>query len=226
MPGGRKLKEIGETYEYACSYAQHSDSGDSVQESGRVINSAYEITLNLGHPTPPAEDSNRRELRSGRSHHMYPFYQASLPPTTSMTQRPSYIFGGGHKTSIWRQIAHTLEAIQKNAPTRPIWKGMVEANQLAADCIKTLRDTNWVENSQMSEDNLKEFLEFLFFEFHITEKTRRSSLALNFKPESKVVDFVSELKVKMQEQNSNMDITPAVAVPIQLAFKISHPCHY
>ncbi len=79
----------------------------------------------------------------------------------------------------------------------PIWDDMIKANQLATDCIKTLKDTNWVENSQMSEDNLKEFLEFLFYEFHIPEKARRSSLTLNFKPGSKVVDFVSELEVKM-----------------------------
>ncbi len=107
-----------------------------------------------------------------------------------MTQQPSYILGGGNKTSIGRQIAHTVEALQKNASTRPIWDGVVEANQLAADCIKTLKCTNWVGNSQMSEDNLREFLEFLFFEFHIPEETRRFSLASNFKPESKVVDFV------------------------------------
>ncbi len=74
---------------------------------------------------------------------------------------------------------------------------MIEANQLAADCIKTLKDTNWVKNSQISEENLKEFLEFLFYEFHIPEETLRSSFASNFKPESKVVDFVSELEVKM-----------------------------
>ncbi len=73
---------------------------------------------------------------------------------------------------------------------------MVEANQLAIDCLKSLKDINWVENSQMSEDNLKKFLEFLFYQFHIPEKARRSSLTLNFKPGPKVVDFVSELEVK------------------------------
>ncbi len=67
---------------------------------------------------------------------------------------------------------------------------MVEAKQLAIDCINSLKDTNWVENSQMSEGNLKKFLEFLFYQFHIPEEACRSSLILNFKPESKVVDFV------------------------------------
>ncbi len=77
MPDDRKLKKIGEAYKESCSYTPHSDSGDSVQESERLINSAYENTLNLGHPTPPA-DLNRRELRSGRSYHIIPSYQASL----------------------------------------------------------------------------------------------------------------------------------------------------
>ncbi len=98
MPGDGKLKKIGEAYEEACSYVPHSDSGDSVQESDRLINSAYENTLNLGHPTPPTENLNRRELRSGRSYHTIPQerdptppYQASLPTPTSMTQQPSHI---------------------------------------------------------------------------------------------------------------------------------------
>ncbi len=125
------------------------------------------------------------------------------------------IFGGGKKTSIVRRIAHTVEALQKNAFTKPIWDGMVEANQLATDCLKSLKDTNWAENGQMSEDNLKKFLEFLFYQVHIPEKARRSSLTLNFKPGAKVVDFVSELEIKMQEHHRAMGITPAVAAPIQ-----------
>ncbi len=59
-------------------------------------------------------------------------------------------FWGGNKTSIVRQTAHTVEALQKNASRKPIWDGMVEANQLATDCLKSLKDTNWVENGQMS----------------------------------------------------------------------------
>ncbi len=78
----------------------------------------------------------------------------------------------------------------------------------------------------MSEDNPKKFLEFLFNQFHIPEKARRSSLTLNLKPGSKVVDFVSELEVKMHEHHYNMDITPAVAPPIQSTSKTSTPCHY
>ncbi len=71
MPGDHKLKKLGEAFDEACSYTPHSDSGDSVQESEPLINSAYENTLNLGHPTPPA-DLNRRELGSGRFYHTIP----------------------------------------------------------------------------------------------------------------------------------------------------------
>ncbi len=99
----------GETYEYTSSCAPHSDSGDSEQESEGLINSAYENTLNLGHPTTPAEDLNRREVRPGRSYHTIPPCQASLPPPTSMTQQPSYILGGGNKTCIVSPIPHTVK---------------------------------------------------------------------------------------------------------------------
>ncbi len=72
MLGDHKLQKLGEAYNEACSPAMHSDSGDSVQESERLINLAYENTLNMGHPTPPAEDLNRKELKSGRSYHTIP----------------------------------------------------------------------------------------------------------------------------------------------------------
>ncbi len=62
-----------------------------------------------------------------------------------------------------------MEALQRNASTKPIWDGMIEANQLAIGCLKSLKDTNWVKNSQMSEDNLKKFLEFLLSVSHSRE---------------------------------------------------------
>ncbi len=62
--------------------------------------------------------------------------------------------------------------------------------------------------------------------FPIREKARRSSLTLNFRPGSEVVDSVSELEVKMQEHRRNMDITSAAAAPIQSTSKSSPPCYY
>ncbi len=98
MPGDDKLHKLGEAYKEACSPTTHSDSGDSVQESERLIDSAYENTLNLGHPSPTAEDLNRRELRSGRYYHTIPQereaippYQAPLPPPTNLTPQTTYI---------------------------------------------------------------------------------------------------------------------------------------
>ncbi len=58
-----------------------------MQESKRVINSAYESTVNQGHPTPPAGDLYRLELRSGHHYQTIPKerdfippYEAPLPP--------------------------------------------------------------------------------------------------------------------------------------------------
>ncbi len=272
-----------------------------MQDTERDINSAYENTVNQGHPTSPVEDLLRLELKPGYYYHTIsqeresiPPCEALLPPPTNMTGQTSHItatpmqvtpapirvipthisirqsswcgadyaarqfldlceaaivnssitedhdkitfirscllpgsrsllmmqssafasadIGTNHdafkKMFIFKiffrgkqnkhcQIAHIVETLQKNASTKPIWDGMIEANQLAIDCIKTLKDTKWVENSQMLEDNLKKCLEFLFYQLHIPEKARRSSLTLNFKPGSKVVDFVPELEVKI-----------------------------
>ncbi len=135
------------------------------------------------------------------------------------------IFGGGNKPSIVRQVAHTVESLQKNASTKPIWDGMVDANQLAQDCIKSLKDANWITNGQISENNLKKFLEFSYYFFQIPDKARRASLTLNFKPGGKLVDFVSDLEIKLQEHAQITDVKASVAAPIQSASKSSLLCY-
>ncbi len=47
---------------------------------------------------------------------------------------------------------------------------MVDANQLAKDCIKSLKDANWAANGQMSEENLRKFLEFFCYIFIFLKK--------------------------------------------------------
>ncbi len=98
MPGDTTLQKLGKAYKEACSPTTGKDSGDSLQESERVINSAYENTVNQGHPTPLAKDLNRRELRSSRYYHTVPqerdsipSYEAPLPPSTNMTEQTSHM---------------------------------------------------------------------------------------------------------------------------------------
>ncbi len=90
---------------------------------------------------------------------------------------------------------------------------MVDANQLPTDCSKSLKDANWVNNGQMSEDNLKKFLEFFWYFFHIPEKARRAFLTLNFKQGGKVLDLVSESEIKLREHTQITDGKTTVAAP-------------
>ncbi len=83
---------------------------------------------------------------------------------------------------------------------------MVEANQLAMDCIKSLKDANWVADGQMSKENFIRFLEFFCYIFHSLEKARRASLTLNFKPGGNVLDFVLDLEVKLQQHAKFTDV--------------------
>ncbi len=50
------------------------------------------------------------------------------------------VFDGGNEPSIVRQVAHTVDTLQKNASTKPVWDGLVEANQLSMDCLRSLKD--------------------------------------------------------------------------------------
>ncbi len=51
-------------------------------------------------------------------------------------------------------------------------------------------------------DNAKKFLEFLFYMFHVSGKTKRAAPNLSFKPENKMVDFVSSPETKLLQKNN------------------------
>ncbi|XP_050709962.1 uncharacterized protein LOC126994714 [Eriocheir sinensis] len=125
------------------------------------------------------------------------------------------IFGGGSKPSIVRQMAHTVESLQKNSSTKPIWDAMIEANQLAVDCVKSLEDALWLPGGCMQKHQVKTAFELFFYLFHISEKNRRSALPLAFKPSGKLVDFVSELEVKVQEHPHHQPLATAAALQAQ-----------
>ncbi len=126
------------------------------------------------------------------------------------------IFGGGNKPSIVRQVAQTVDTLQANASSKPLWDGMVIANQLAADCIKSLKDSHWIQGGQMSEGNVKKFLEFFSYTFLVPEKSRRAALTLNYKTGGKLVDFISDLEIKVQESPHNTDIKSEISAPVQV----------
>ncbi|XP_050724403.1 uncharacterized protein LOC127002464 [Eriocheir sinensis] len=134
------------------------------------------------------------------------------------------IFGGGSKPSIVRQMAHTVESLQKNSSTKPIWDAMIEANQLAVDCVKSLEDALWLPGGCMQKHQVKTAFELFFYLFHISEKNRRSALPLAFKPSGKLVDFVSELEVKVQEHPHHQPLAPAAA--LQAQSKASLTCSF
>ncbi len=68
----------------------------------------------------------------------------------------------------------------------------------------------------MSEGNVKNFFYFFSYTFLVPEKSRRAALTLNYKTERKLVDFISDLEVKVQESPHNTDIKSAIAAPVQV----------
>ncbi len=88
---------------------------------------------------------------------------------------------------------------------------MVGTNELANDCLKSLEESKWLVEGKLSKDNSKKFLEFLFYMFHVSGKTRRAALSLSFKTEGKVVDFVSDLENKLVEKSNSSELTADTA---------------
>ncbi len=62
---------------------------------------------------------------------------------------------------------------------------------------------------------MKTFLELFFYLFHTSEKNRRSALTLSFESRGTLVDFVSDLEVKVQVHTHNQPLAAAAAIQSQ-----------
>lgn len=93
--------------------------------------------------------------------------------------------------------------------------------------MKSLQEGNWLDTQEkISGDNHKRILGLMFYLFHIPEKTRKESLSLSFKSGSKLIDFISELDIKVQECTNNAEVKSTFAAPFQTKPKTHQRCLY
>ncbi len=92
------------------------------------------------------------------------------------------IFWGGPQHSVVKLVTHTVDKLQKNMFTCEIYDGLVGANQLAVESIKTLQDNDWTQGNNITLANMKLFLELLYYMFHIPQKARCVAWSLKIKP--------------------------------------------
>ncbi len=48
------------------------------------------------------------------------------------------VFGNGGRELLVKQVSHTVDTVQSKAASCPIWDALVDANQFANDCVKSL----------------------------------------------------------------------------------------
>lgn len=78
--------------------------------------------------------------------------------------------------------------------------------------MKSLQEGHWLDTQEkISGDNLKRILELMFYLFHIPEKTWKESISLSFKSGSKLIDFISELDIKVLERTNNAEVKSTFA---------------
>ncbi len=93
---------------------------------------------------------------------------------------------------------------------------MTEANQLAVDCVKSLEDALWMPQGSMQKQQVKTFLELFFFTYLTFQKRIGGQLLLwPSKPRGTLVDFLSDLEVKVQEHFHTQRTTAAAAMQSQ-----------
>ncbi len=115
------------------------------------------------------------------------------------------VFGGGPKTSLVKQIIHTVEKIRPKESSCSLWDGLVGASQLTNELMRSLEDSKWIAGNDYGKDHAKVIFELIFYISIISEKARLAALTLSFEPGDKVVDFITNLETKIMETNHHSD---------------------
>ena len=133
-----------------------------------------------------------------------------------MTRSKDFLknFGGGPKTSLVKQITHSVEKVRSYEPTSCVWDGLAGASQLSKELVKSLEDSKWITGDSISKERAKDIFELMYYMFHASGRTRRAALTLSFKPGEKVVDFITNLETKLMEHNHQTDPLTSVAAPL------------
>ena len=126
------------------------------------------------------------------------------------------IFGGGPKTSLVKQITHSVEKVKSYESTSNVWDGLAGASQLAKELVKSLEDSQWITGDSLSKERAKDIFELMYYMFQASGRTKRAALSLSFKPGDKVVDFITNLETKLMEHDHQTDPLTSVAAPLMM----------
>ena len=114
-------------------------------------------------------------------------------------------FGDDLEHSLVKGVAAAAETMISGANAQSLLEAQIDASRLSEDLLKYLRKSNWMGDT-MTEENLGKFLEFLFYMQLLNGKLRKGSLSLKYEPTERLHDFVSKLKIKMQEKEGETNL--------------------
>lgn len=117
-------------------------------------------------------------------------------------------FGDNVEHSLVKGVAVAAETLLSGANAQSIIEAQIDAHRLSEDLGKYLKKSQWMADT-MTDTNVVKFLEFLFYMQLLNGKLRKGSLSLKYEPKERLHDFVSKLKVKMQEREGEAHLMGA-----------------
>ena len=111
------------------------------------------------------------------------------------------VFGENVKHSLVKGVSMAVDRIVAGVEAQDMSRAQVDAFRVSEDLMKYLRENNWASATNMSTQNVAQFLEFFTYMLLLKRKTRQGTLALTYAPGDELYEFVVRLKTKMEEKH-------------------------
>ena len=104
------------------------------------------------------------------------------------------------------------ERLIKSASTKGRLEAQVVASQTVGDLIRIQGEGGWINNSNITEENHRRFLEIFTYLLVLKDRERQATLALDFKPGEDLHVFSKRLQTRLKEGGTTSALYAAAAV--------------
>ena len=116
-------------------------------------------------------------------------------------------FGISH-TSDFQWSFRYVDALNNHLGSLGHMRAQARSAELATEAMNALKQSSWINNGYLSENSLRDILEFQYYISFLTPQERRIASAIEFKPGDNLLQFSTQIRKKLKE------IQPSYVAPV------------
>ena len=121
------------------------------------------------------------------------------------------VFGDDTQNNLVKGVDASLDRCLAGVGSQSESNALYGSTKVSEDMRRYLKSGGWVQNDQMSLDQVVKTYEFFTYMMLLETKKRKASLGLTFSPTDQVHEFASKLRTKLKEKQGEARLTSSVA---------------